>query len=433
MKTCFTKIQIVTNLKMEELYNSPLSSPLPGAPRRKLIDVCGNASKGRNLIHSMSESDEEETVKIIEIPLSNHSNDSHQLQTNSTKILKPTNSSMSIIKSTNKKKKLSHEKKMKESSEKKAVLQEVEKRIKPGECSKFITTIMSEDLFNYNWGEKAYEILQAVPSYKLRVGDMIFNEAGISWERAIPGTHDGKENVDHCLICWPCERFIGSIKEQTLLSTFLRYKTVFSQLRIYLAVFSLDEYVKTISEANNKSKDDDGSTLRRKQKLNFDINRKMIQRAMVEMELKTGISVINVNNYYDLVSLIQQLTKIISELPYRMITNKVEDKIKWHVRGESKDCVRVDKDLNGLQQLWVQQLSQFNLTNLDTAKSIAEVYPSPYSLFDAYNSVSSELSKELLLQDIYVKKRQNAVGKSRVGPELSKKLYAMFNEEDGML
>lgn len=53
----------------------------------------------------------------------------------------------------------------------------------------------------------------------------------------------------------------------------------------------------------------------------------------------------------------------------------------WYARGDSRDCIKVDKDFNGLHRLWLQQLSQFNKSSLDIAKAIAEIYPSPFVLY----------------------------------------------------
>lgn len=48
--------------------------------------------------------------------------------------------------------------------------------------------------------------------------------------------------------------------------------------------------------------------------------------------------------------------------------------------GENKDCVRVDKDGNGLQRLWNQQLTMFPLARLETAEAISSKFPTPSSL-----------------------------------------------------
>lgn len=52
----------------------------------------------------------------------------------------------------------------------------------------------------------------------------------------------------------------------------------------------------------------------------------------------------------------------------------------WYVAGDNKDCVKVDKNGNGLSRLWQQQLTQFTLARLETAEAIASMYPSPASL-----------------------------------------------------
>lgn len=45
--------------------------------------------------------------------------------------------------------------------------------------------------------------------------------------------------------------------------------------------------------------------------------------------------------------------------------------------GDNKDCVRVDKDGNGLQRLWNQQLTTFPMARLETAEAISSRFSTP--------------------------------------------------------
>lgn len=58
------------------------------------------------------------------------------------------------------------------------------------------------------------------------------------------------------------------------------------------------------------------------------------------------------------------------------------ENLEWFAVGDSRDCVTVDKDGNGLLRLWQQQLCQFNLAGHDVAQAIAKAYPSPLSLME---------------------------------------------------
>ncbi|KAJ4430052.1 hypothetical protein ANN_22260 [Periplaneta americana] len=80
---------------------------------------------------------------------------------------------------------------------------------------------------------------------------------------------------------------------------------------------------------------------------------------------------------------VRQFTKAIAEKPFKLEKQKREqDKFSWYAAGDSRDCVRVDKNGNGLLRLWQQQLSQFNRVGMETAQAITAVYRSPSALLE---------------------------------------------------
>lgn len=50
--------------------------------------------------------------------------------------------------------------------------------------------------------------------------------------------------------------------------------------------------------------------------------------------------------------------------------------------GDNKDCVKIDKDGNGLNRLWNQMLRMFPLASLETAEAITSHYPTMHSLME---------------------------------------------------
>ena len=90
--------------------------------------------------------------------------------------------------------------------------------------------------------------------------------------------------------------------------------------------------------------------------------------------------------------------------------------------GVSGKGLRVEKDGTGLWQVWKRQIQQFNRVSPATAAAIAEAYPSPGLLVQAYEECSTEDEKLLLLSNIPVK--SDISGKDhRVGPDLSRCIY----------
>lgn len=57
-----------------------------------------------------------------------------------------------------------------------------------------------------------------------------------------------------------------------------------------------------------------------------------------------------------------------------------QENLQWYAAGDSRYCVRVDKNGNGLLRLWQQQLCQFNKVTMETAQAITAVYRSPCAL-----------------------------------------------------
>lgn len=117
---------------------------------------------------------------------------------------------------------------------------------------------------------------------------------------------------------------------------------------------------------------------------------------------------------------------------FRKQKRSTEQKFNWYAALDSRDCVRVDKNGNGLLRLWQQQLTQFNLASIDKAQAIVAKYPSPQLLKQAYENCASETEAEFLLQTISVRRTQGPLSSfRRIGPELSKKIYRFLNRTEG--
>lgn len=57
-----------------------------------------------------------------------------------------------------------------------------------------------------------------------------------------------------------------------------------------------------------------------------------------------------------------------------------QENLQWYAAGDSRDCVCVDKNGNGLLRLWQQQLCQFNRVTMETVRAITAIYRSPCAL-----------------------------------------------------
>ncbi|NXK50697.1 EME2 endonuclease, partial [Chauna torquata] len=144
------------------------------------------------------------------------------------------------------------------------------------------------------------------------------------------------------------------------------------------------------------------------------------QRALVVLQLWGNIDVLFLDTWQEFGEHVSALTKAIAKRPYKRQQEMQE--LPFCTAGISGSRVRVQKDGTGLWQVWKRQIQQFNRVSPATAAAIAEAYPSPSLLLQAYEECRTEDERLLLLSDIPVK---SDVGRKdrRVGPDLSRRIY----------
>ncbi|KFM00952.1 putative crossover junction endonuclease EME2, partial [Aptenodytes forsteri] len=166
--------------------------------------------------------------------------------------------------------------------------------------------------------------------------------------------------------------------------------------------------------------------------------------ALVVLQLWGNTEVLFLDTWQEFGQHVSALTKAIAKRPYKCSgafqgrkENYEREKIlvlgrkrrqlesqelPFCTAGAWASGVRVEKDGTGLWQVWKRQIQQFNRVSPATAAAIAEAYPSPSLLLQAYEECGTEDEKRLLLSDIPVK--SDVSGKDpRVGPDLSRRIY----------
>ncbi|KAM9292139.1 putative crossover junction endonuclease EME2 [Morus bassanus] len=152
-----------------------------------------------------------------------------------------------------------------------------------------------------------------------------------------------------------------------------------------------------------------------------------ILEALAVLQLWGNIDVLFLDTWQELGQHISALTKAIAKRPYRRQLESQE--LPFCTDGAWASGVRVEKDGTGLWQVWKRQIQQFNRVSSATAAAIAEAYPSPSLLLQAYKACSTEDEKLLLLTDIPVK--SDISGRDhRVGPDLSRRIYLFMVSTD---
>ncbi|NXE79459.1 EME2 endonuclease, partial [Cochlearius cochlearius] len=151
------------------------------------------------------------------------------------------------------------------------------------------------------------------------------------------------------------------------------------------------------------------------------------RRALVVLQLWGNIEALFLDTWQEFGQHVSALTKAIAKRPYKRQLESQE--LPFCTDGAWARGVRVEKDGTGLWRVWKRQIQQFNRVSPATAAAIAEAYPSPSLLVQAYEECSTEDEKLLLLSDIPVK--SDVGGKDRrVGPDLSRRIYLFMVSTD---
>uniref|UniRef100_A0A0A9Y4C6 Crossover junction endonuclease EME1 n=2 Tax=Lygus hesperus TaxID=30085 RepID=A0A0A9Y4C6_LYGHE len=298
--------------------------------------------------------------------------------------------------------------------------------MKPGECMKYITVVVDQNIASeYPWGPSVVEILQTA-GIKCSV-EVATDPCTVKWRREQADSLVPQQEK-HVLFLWSTEKLLTSVQYGTLSDSFAEFKKKYENFKLYLCVYGLQNYYRKFHKAKQRQ-NSSSSPPQRKRKSNYEIIPDQLEMELIALQIKFGISHKILNSAQETAFFLQVITKSVAEMPFKLEKEKVEMERNWYAKGDSKKCVRIDKDFNGLRQLWLQQLSQFNLSSLDIAKSIAELYPTPLILYHAYRQCSSSKEKETMLQDIVVKRGPGGGGR-RLGPELSRKISILFCQDE---
>ncbi|XKL59907.1 hypothetical protein PGB90_000923 [Kerria lacca] len=309
------------------------------------------------------------------------------------------------------------------------------KFLKPGECMQYISVRIDPHLLSANFG---VELLLA-----LKTADIQYDINSqkiphtIFWSRKISQNSENNSK-DSFVIIWSIKELISLISSKKLKSQIIEYITRTNN-GFTLIIFGTDEYFRTRKKKNREGKVNftnrvQLNTQNSKQENVYDLlnfNRFDIETALGEVQLLLNIQYKFIETEQELGLFIVQFTKSLAELPYKQEKSRRQQCVGWFATADSKECVHVDHNNNGLLKLWQQQLCQFPNIGLDIAQAIISNYNSPRTLMEAYEKCSTQKEGELLLQNIPVRRIQGPLTSvRRIGPEISKKVYLFFNNKN---
>ncbi|XP_025059404.1 probable crossover junction endonuclease EME2, partial [Alligator sinensis] len=145
-----------------------------------------------------------------------------------------------------------------------------------------------------------------------------------------------------------------------------------------------------------------------------------IEEVLVVLQLWANTMVSFLDTWQEFSQHVSALTKAIAKRPYKK--QRETELFSFCTDGKWSSGVRVEKDGTGLRQAWKRQIQQFNRVSPAAAAAIAEAYPSPSLLLQAYEECSTENDRLHLLSDIQVKPEDGG-RERRIGPDISRRVY----------
>lgn len=304
---------------------------------------------------------------------------------------------------------------------------EVNNTKKPGECLKQLTVEIDENFFNTEYGPPLVQSLRET-NLKCKTIQSIRNS--ITWKREEqflemenrkPKIRINIIDETELIIFMDSNQVSNLVATSTLQQYILEQKTLAGNKMITIALFGLQKYFKNLKSQKGKKKNTDGSK----------ITAKELEHQLTELQIIAQINHRTVETQDDLNAMVFQYSKSLAEAPAKKERRAKEENLNCFVKGSNKDCVRVDKDGNGLGRVWQQQLMEFPLMGLETAEAILQEYPNPNILFEKLEDLS-EAEGELLFQNLLIRRAAGPIALQRkVGPEASKRLYKFFSSMDG--
>lgn len=328
----------------------------------------------------------------------------------------------------------------------KSIERKTSKDMKPGECMKFMEVNLDRGIDTVTSQEEIESALRNA-GIKFNVTTELISNS-ITWQRNIEEDYVGEDNEictkrsvqleKYVIMIWSAYEAVRHVADGTFCVSIMNSKDLIPNYNMTLLIYGMEEYFvcrkKQKSDRNTGSKESRYNGKNGNQWLDTlpTISRQQLEMCLTEIQIVAKCSSRLIENIQDLILMVCQYTKSISEIPYKLQKKgSQESKFDWYVMGDNKNTVRVDKDGNGLKRLWQQQLCQFNLSTLETSEAICTVYPSPVQLVKAYKNCTLDEGMNLL-KDISIRRAAGPLTTARkIGPELSKKIYAMFMSQNG--
>jgi hypothetical protein len=289
---------------------------------------------------------------------------------------------------------------------------EQERSLKPGECNRFLTVVISQDcVFGKEISEKLNET-----GFKVKI-ERSSTPNTITWKRQINKkiiTDEGKiiefDSIDqdepYLLVVLNADSFVVASKENKLLSIIqtAQENLPFDVRSTTLVVFGLKDFC-------------------RKRK-NI-IGMKETEIKITQLQLLANCSHRLHETPDDVALTVGQMSKAIAEEPFKSKQNEKLDREQLFITSDVK--VDANEDVQSLGNLWQTQLVCLPKVTFEVAQSIRKEYPLPRMLMEAYKQSTNP---QAMLSEIQIIRTGPLAKQRKIGPELSRKIYTLMTSKN---
>ncbi|XP_037810832.1 crossover junction endonuclease EME1 [Lucilia sericata] len=292
----------------------------------------------------------------------------------------------------------------------KKTIRDQQKRIKPGECQKYIRLVVDSHILSAPYGrEFIAELNRATGELKYDIRTLPIKES-IIWERSMGQLALKPNEVNALSEVWQKEDQVVKILTQPELVQMINSSTLHTLAESFKKHYEKKQHIVLFLRSSEKQ-----STA--------------ISTALIELQILHQLKVLQVQpSIRELLLQLKRLTKSIAEVPYKKQKSEILSTFKKFLANDKKQCVRVE-GTNGFGRLWQQHLNRLPLVTLEVAETIIDKYSCPKKLLDDLKN-NADAVKEI--SDLKIKRSGPVAMQTdrRIGNVLSYKLYMLYNSKD---
>lgn len=311
---------------------------------------------------------------------------------------------------------------------------------RPEDCMKHMVVVLDPVLLQMEGGGQLLGALQSMECRCVIEAQAV--PRSITWKRRTELVEDGEDWVEEptILVLLPAEDFMSMVYNlkqgspgstengKETLQGFVTDATARTGKALSLVIVDQEKCFRAQNPPRRRKSGMANKQAREKQQKRQEscarlmVSRLVMEEALVELQLYTETQARIVQSWKELADFACAFTKAVAEAPFKKLRDQTS--FSFYLEKDWAGGLKVDQAGRGLALVWRRQIQQLNRVSSEMASAIADAYPSPQLLVQAYQRCVSEQERQNLLADIQVRRGEGVTSTSRrVGPELSRRIY----------